>query len=350
MFFKLVEKLEDFIIKIELQSGFSPITGKTTELRREMSNILNNEAMKLAGAFGSIIENNEWDRMIACAKAITLNRAERQSALDKLLSFAKDGGKTALYLINKERFCVQLFIRILDPNKIDQGVLGMCGPTTIVGTIIKRSPDVFAEAAIDLVTTGTTTKLVTPIKVPSTFTFYGGYTATCPEVDWVFLLAMKDSPFWAQMVMSPNDFGSSTLYDIYAMYEKTGLFSSLLFVNLKAGVARSKGTLTASGADATQRFNHAGTLAADKSVTVVLSMPGVLCQEVIPEIHPNTYHLYKSNHVVILKKIELCDIYPVLGALKAKLEITTWTRKMKTGEIPIQLLINMCEGYIAAKI
>lgn len=349
MFLKLTLKLEKFIEGIEISVGLKSIPDKTTGHRREMANHLQTEGMKLAGSYGTgIITSEEWDRIITCAKNITKNRAERHLALDKLLSFAKNSGKTTLYLINKERFCVQLLIRILDPNKIDQGLFGMCGPTTIIASIIKRKPDTYTEAAIALVTTGISAgTFATTLKVPAVYKAYDIHTAKCPEVDWVFLLALKDSDFWAQMLINPGSFGSSTLNDLYSMYEKSGLFTSLVLVDPAGGVQKSQGALVVNGVDKKQRFDHAGVLAADKTVSVILFMPGDLCKTQM-NIHPNTYHLFKPNHFVILKKMVVDRSWGF--PMYVKLQISTWTMRMITDNIPLSLIYETYGGYIAAKL
>lgn len=346
MFIKNAKKLDSFLD--EILCSFVSVDNK--EQRRRMANIIQEEwkAVQSNNNY-RIIDNLEWKQLIACATSVTNKRKERTDALNKLLSFATDDSLTMQYKINKEEFCLQLLIRILDPNKIDQGMLGMCGPTTVTGTLIKRRPDLYAEAAIELGTKGKTYKLLTTnlLSVPSYITDYNKIlnANACPEVDWVFLLALKDD-LEGKIMFNANKFGGCTPNELYEIFNKIPLFKNLIWVDPIHKIVKSKGGgLSAPGSNAETLFNSAAVLANDKSVTVVLNLPGEMCKSQILNINPNTK--YTPNHSVILKKVEFPNKTPFFETVK--LHISTWTQKIQTGEIWANSFYQSYGGYIAAK-
>jgi hypothetical protein len=88
-----------------------------------------------------------------------------------------------------------LLARIDNPNSIDQAATPFCGPTTVIRALALNNPDAYAQAAIDLYTTGHARINNLDIR-PGSAVINAAVPANTNPADWIMLASLRDSSNW----------------------------------------------------------------------------------------------------------------------------------------------------------
>ena len=163
--------------------------------------------------------NVTTDKPLAVAKVNTFRAGTTPSAWTGL-----DRGDTADRLIEL----------INDPDKLEQGSLGVCGPAAFFNIWIAEDPLAFASYAIDLYEKGEAkignldVKPGTALRSTDYLAVRPNMSTVVPEADWMVMAGLRDSEnLWFNFEGTPEeDFsGGTTGGEVASWLRATGLFS-----------------------------------------------------------------------------------------------------------------------------
>jgi hypothetical protein len=132
-----------------------------------------------------------------------------------------------------------------DPNKIRQGVLGLCGPAAFYHHIVQKNPAGFSSFAKDLY--GKTEAFIGNLKVrPRQSLLDADYAALVkqwptmpPQADWMLLASIRDSENWMfAFTGAPDEFAITTWANwLSNWYTECGFYSGVSYSNDKSPAA-----------------------------------------------------------------------------------------------------------------
>ena len=108
--------------------------------------------------------------------------------------------------INRVDLGTGLLARIDNPNSIDQAATPFCGPTTLIRALALNNPDAYAQAAIDLYTTGRARINNLDIH-PGNSVINAPVPGNTNPADWIMLASLRDSDNW--LLSASGFFGSN---------------------------------------------------------------------------------------------------------------------------------------------
>ncbi|MGH6926878.1 MAG: hypothetical protein ACREEV_01075 [Dongiaceae bacterium] len=250
-------------------------------------------------------------------------------AIDVISRFESSGGQGSWPFISKADVAAGARDRIADASKIHQGSSSLCGPTSLLYSLIKKKPETYASYVTQLYSNGSAKIGSLEVKPRSDTRNYKVPKDKIHPVDWMALASLRDSENLALSYSSVDDkaAGITMPGTLAGWFTKAG-FTAKNVTNVV--FTKSKSDIEA--ADALRKQGYRVCLFINADMLYVGKQNN---KSVIP------------NHWVVLSG-------PVnfFEGDRMSLTVFTWGRGMRavpeTGDLSVSSFLNNFYGYVAA--
>jgi len=111
---------------------------------------------------------------------------DRAAALQKILDYNDNPGVAQLKKIDPHVFAFQLALRVREPSLLDQRYVGVCGASSLITFLAKKSPAAFVDYAISVMRTGQGKLYGSTVKA-TCWALWGSYSGKMADADIVVL-------------------------------------------------------------------------------------------------------------------------------------------------------------------
>lgn len=123
---------------------------------------------------------------------------DQLDAIYKIMDF-RDGDGSVFATIDRNEFCFGLGLLVYKPRVLDQGAWGLCGPASVLISVIKQMPLAFANGAMLLFQTGKgrlgSINVVAPPEIRAySHANYDQSKRWIRAADWVLLASLRAAP------------------------------------------------------------------------------------------------------------------------------------------------------------
>jgi hypothetical protein len=127
------------------------------------------------------------------------------SAISVIERFEKSGGQGSWPHISKAEVAAGARERVMDASKLDQGSSSLCGPTSLLYSLIKKNPEAYATYITSLYNNGSAKIGSLEVKPRSDTRNYKVPKDKIHPVDWMGLASLRDSENLALSYSSVDD-------------------------------------------------------------------------------------------------------------------------------------------------
>jgi hypothetical protein len=252
-------------------------------------------------------------------------------AIDIISRFEASGGQGSWPFISKEDVVRGARERLGDPSKIDQGSSSLCGPTSLLYSVIKKNPEAYASYIMHLYNGGYARIGSLEVKPRSDTRNYKVPRDKIHPVDWMGLASLRDSENLALSYSSVEDeaAGITMPGTLAEWFKKAGFASVRNVTNLL--LTKSRSDIEAADSLRQQGYRVCLFINADMLEFTTQNNKSIL-----------------PDHWVVLSG-------PVrfIAGDRISLTVFTWGEGLrpvpKAGTLSVSAFLNNFYGYVAAK-